>query len=161
MTRIRLAPYLLIAPSVLFLTVLFIVPMLQAIALAFHSADGWGAGNFLRMTGDLNFSDAVTDTFEIVVLAVPLQLALAIGMSMMLRHVNRGRDIVLWIWSIPLGISDLAAGIVWLSILNDQGYLNSLLFRFGLISGPVSYLTYETPVALLAAIAIAELWRAT
>ncbi len=79
MTRIRLAPYLLIAPSVLFLTVLFIVPLLQTIALAFQDSGGWGTGNFRRMAGDLNFNDAVIDTFEIVVLAVPLQLALAIG----------------------------------------------------------------------------------
>ena len=65
------------------------------------------------------------NTFGIVVLAVPLQLCLALGMAMMLRHARRGRDIVLWIWSIPLGISDLAAGIVWLAILTDQGYLNT------------------------------------
>ena len=59
---------------------------------------------------------------------VPLQLALALGMAMMLRHVRRGRDIVLWIWTIPLGISDLAAGLVWLAILTDHGYLNTVLF---------------------------------
>jgi multiple sugar transport system permease protein len=82
-------------------------------------------------------------------------------MAMMLRHVQRGRDIVLWIWSIPLGISDLAAGLVWLAILTDRGYLNTVLNGLGLIKGPVSWLSYETPVALLAAIVVAEAWRAT
>jgi multiple sugar transport system permease protein len=161
MRGIRVIPYLLIAPAVLFLLVLFVVPLVQTMALAFQSDGGWNFGNFSRMANDINFNDAVTDTFEIVVIAVPLQLALALGMAMMLRHVQRGRDIVLWIWSIPLGISDLAAGLVWLAILNDRGFLNSLLFRVGLISSPQSYLTYETPIALLAAIVIAELWRAT
>ena len=161
MTRFQPTPYLLVLPSVVFLAVLFVVPMFQTIALAFQGPQGWSLGNFDRMAGDLNFRDAVFDTFKIVVLAVPLQLGLAIGMSMMLRHVRRGRDIVLWIWSIPLGISDLAAGIVWLAILNDQGYLNSILFRLGIISAPQSWLTYETPTALLAAIVVAELWRAT
>jgi len=92
---------------------------------------------------------------------VPLQLCLALGMAMMLRHVQRGRDIVLWIWSIPLGISDLAAGLVWLAILTDRGYLNTVLNGLGLIKGPESWLSYETPVALLAAIVVAEAWRAT
>jgi multiple sugar transport system permease protein len=92
---------------------------------------------------------------------VPLQLCLALGMAMMLRHVQRGRDIVLWIWSIPLGISDLAAGLVWLAILTDRGYLNTVLNGLGLIKGPASWLSYETPVALLAAIVVAEAWRAT
>jgi multiple sugar transport system permease protein len=82
-------------------------------------------------------------------------------MAMMLRHVRHGRDIVLWVWSIPLGISDLAAGLVWLAILTDRGYLNTLLFHLGIIAGPQSWLTYETPVALLVAIVMAEMWRAT
>jgi multiple sugar transport system permease protein len=113
------------------------------------------------MANDLNFSDAAANTFKIVVIVVPLQLCLALGMAMMLRHVQRGRDIVLWIWSIPLGISDLAAGLVWLAILTDRGYLNTVLNGLGLIKGPESWLSYETPVALLAAIVVAEAWRAT
>lgn len=159
--RKALAPYLLIAPSVLFLAVLFMVPLVQTITLAFQREAAWSMGNFARMTNDLNFSDAVYNTFKIVLVVVPLQLALAIGMSLMLRHIQRGRDIVLWIWSIPLGISDLAAGLVWLAILNDRGYLNSVLYHLGLIGSPQSYLTYETPIALLGAIILAEMWRAT
>lgn len=157
----RHVPYLLIAPSLIFLTVLFLVPLVQTIALAFQADGGWSTANFSRMANDLNFSDAVTNTFEIVVIVVPLQLCLALGMAMMLRHVQRGRDIVLWIWSIPLGISDLAAGLVWLAILTDHGYLNTVLNGLGLIKGPESWLSYETPVALLVAIVVAEAWRAT
>ena len=157
----RHVPYLLIAPSLIFLTVLFLVPLGQTIALAFQADGGWSTANFSRMANDLNFSDAAANTFKIVVIVVPLQLCLALGMAMMLRHVQRGRDIVLWIWSIPLGISDLAAGLVWLAILTDRGYLNSVLNGLGLIKGPESWLSYETPVALLAAIVVAEAWRAT
>jgi multiple sugar transport system permease protein len=161
MRRAGPLPYLLIAPAVVFLAVLFLVPLVQTIALAFQADGAWSLDNFQRMATDINFSDALTNTLEIVIVAVPLQLALALGMAMMLRHVGRGRDILLWVWSIPLGISDLAAGLVWLAILNDQGYLNSLLFRLGLIGAPQSWLTYETPVALFAAIVVTELWRAT
>jgi multiple sugar transport system permease protein len=157
----RHVPYLLIAPSLIFLTVLFLVPLGQTIALAFQADGGWSTANFSRMANDLNFSDAAANTLKIVVIVVPLQLCLALGMAMMLRHVQRGRDIVLWIWSIPLGISDLAAGLVWLAILTDRGYLNTVLNGLGLIKGPESWLSYETPVALLAAIVVAEAWRAT
>jgi multiple sugar transport system permease protein len=92
---------------------------------------------------------------------VPLQLLLALAMAMMLQHVRGGRDIVLWIWSIPLGISDLAAGLVWLAILTDKGYLDTVHLGLGVLSGPQSWLSYETPATLLAAIVVAELWRAT
>lgn len=157
----RYIPYLLIAPSLAFLAVLFFVPLVETVALAFQADGAWSAANFARMAGDLNFTDAVVNTFEIVVIVVPLQLFLALAMAIMLQHVRGGRDIVLWIWSIPLGISDLAAGLVWLAILTDKGYLNTVLLRLGVVSGPQSWLSYETPATLLAAIVVAELWRAT
>ena len=157
----RVIPYLLIAPSLAFLTVLFFVPLVETVALAFQADGAWSAVNFARMAGDLNFTDAVVNTFEIVVIVVPLQLLLALAMAMILQHVRGGRDIVLWIWSIPLGISDLAAGLVWLAILTDKGYLNTVLLRLGVLSGPQSWLSYETPATLFAAIVVAELWRAT
>jgi multiple sugar transport system permease protein len=159
--RARYIPYLLIAPSLGFLTVLFFVPLVQTIALAFEAGGRWSTENFARMGADLNFADAVVNTFEIVVVVVPLQLLLALAMAMMLQHVRGGRDIVLWIWSIPLGISDLAAGLVWLAILTDKGYLNTVLVDLGLLTGPQSWLSYETPATLFAAIVVAELWRAT
>ncbi|HEX3349537.1 MAG TPA: sugar ABC transporter permease, partial [Acetobacteraceae bacterium] len=145
----------------LFLAILFFVPLVRTVTLAFQSDGAWSSVNFATMANDLNFNDAVVDTFEIVCIVVPLQLVLALVMSLMLQRVKAGRGIVLWIWSIPLGISDLAAGLVWLAILNDKGYLNSFLAWIGLIPAPVSYLTYETPITLLAAIVVAELWRAT
>ena len=157
----RVIPYLLIAPSLAFLAILFFVPLVQTVALAFQADGIWSTENFTRMTGDLNFTDAVVNTFELVVIVVPLQLLLALAMAMMLQHLRGGRDIVLWIWSIPLGISDLAAGLVWLAILTDKGYLNTILVRLGVLSGPQTWLSYETPATLLAAIVVAELWRAT
>lgn len=159
--RRRLAPYLLIAPSLLFLLLLFFIPLIQTIALAFQTDTGLGLGKFEQMVGDLDFITAIKDTFGLVVVVVPLQLALALGMAMMLRKVRRGRDLVLWIWTIPLGISDLAAGLAWLSILTERGYFNTILFHLRLISQPESWLTYETPAALFLAIVIAEMWRAT
>lgn len=159
--KTRYIPYLLIAPSLGFLTLLFFVPLVQTIALAFQAEGAWSMENFARMAADLNFMDAVVNAFEIVVIVVPLQLLLALAMAMMLQHLRGGRDIALWIWSIPLGISDLAAGLVWLAILTDKGYLNTVLVKLGVLSGPQSWLSYETPTTLLAAIVVAELWRAT
>jgi multiple sugar transport system permease protein len=161
MRSATLRPYLLIAPSVAFLLLLFIVPLVQTVALAFDTPSGPGTGNFVQMLTDLDFGDAVRNSFMLVLCVVPLQLAAALGMSMMLRHVRWGRDLVLWIWTIPLGISDLAAGLVWLAILTDKGYLNTVLFKLGVIPAPQSWLTYETPGALFVGILIAELWRAT
>ncbi len=50
--RVRLLPYLLVAPSVLFLAVIFFVPLVQTVALAFTGGGGFGFANFARMAGD-------------------------------------------------------------------------------------------------------------
>jgi multiple sugar transport system permease protein len=82
-------------------------------------------------------------------------------MGLMLQKLNVGRDLVLWVWTIPLAVSDLAAGLVWLAILQDSGYLNSALYALGVLQEPTSWLNAETPITLFLGIAVAEVWRAT
>jgi multiple sugar transport system permease protein len=157
----RALPYLLIGPATIFLILLFVVPLVQTIALAFVDGGQWSLTNFRKMTADLNFGLSLKNTFLLVLVVVPLQLAMALAMGMMLQKLDKGRDFVLWIWTIPLGVSDLAAGLVWLAILQDRGYLNTLLAAAGLIDGPTNWLSYEQPVSLFIGVAIAEIWRAT
>lgn len=157
----RALPYLLLAPSLVFLAAIFLLPLVQTIALSFSEGGVPSLGNYRRMVSDLNFGLALRNTFLLVLVVVPIQLALALGMSVMIEKIGRGRDLVLWIWTIPLGVSDLAAGLVWLAILQDRGYLNSALYGLGLIDGPTAWLTYETPGTLFLGVVLAEIWRAT
>lgn len=157
----RWLPYLLIAPATLFLGVFFLVPLVQTIALSFQGEAGASLDNYRRMASDLNFGLALRNTFLLVAVVIPLQVMLALGMGLMLQKMTRGRDLVLWVWTIPLGVSDLAAGLAWLAIMQNTGYLNSALFALGLISGPTAWLNAETPGTLFAAVVLAEVWRAT
>ena len=161
MTQSRLLPYLLIAPATIFLLLLFVVPLVQTIALAFAENGQTSLGNFRKMLADINFGISLTNTFLLVAVVVPLQIAFALAMAMMLQKLEKGRDLVLWIWTVPLGISDLAAGLVWLSIMQDRGYLNSALDALGVIDGPANWLSYEAPVSMFVAVVLAEVWRAT
>lgn len=154
-------PYLLLAPSVLFLAVFFVYPLIETVALSLKGPAGFSFANYTRMAGDLNFGTAIGNTFLLVAVVVPIQLAFALAMAQMLSKLRSGRDLVLWVWTIPLGVSDLAAGLVWLALLTDRGYLNTVLFGLGLIDGPTGWLSYETPATLFVAIVLAEVWRAT
>ncbi len=155
-------PYLLIAPSVVFLLVLFVWPLAETALLAFRTEDGEFTTRYLeRMAGDLNFGLSLRNTLMLVAVVVPLQVALALGMALMLQKLQRGRMGFLYIWTIPLGVSDLAAGLAWLAIFTDRGYFNSVLNGLGLASGPVSWLSYQEPLALFVCVVIAEIWRAT
>jgi multiple sugar transport system permease protein len=160
-TRASFAPYALIAPSVLFLAALFLWPLVQTIWLSIADGEGTSLANYERMAADLNFSLAIRNTFLLTAVVVPIQIALALGMAVMVSKLEKGRDLALWVLTIPLGISDLAAGLAWLSLLQNSGYLNSALYGLGLIPGPTGWLSQETPFTLFLGIALAEVWRAT
>lgn len=154
-------PYLLILPTVVFLALLFVVPLVQTIWLAVSENGVPSLANMTTMASDINFGRSILNTFLLTLAVVPIQIAMALVMGTMVSKVDGGRETILWIWTIPLGISDLAAGMVWLSILQNTGYLNTLLFNLGVIERQTAWLTYQTPVALFIGIAIAEIWRGT
>ena len=160
--RRNLAPYLLLLPSVIFLLAFFLWPMVQALIMAFQTGQGaFTLDNFRTMVNDINFWDALRDTLMLLVIIVPLQVVLALVMALLINAGLRFSGLFLYVWTIPLAISDLAAGIVWLSIFTERGYINSILREFGLINLPISFLSYENPAGIVTAIVAAEVWRAT
>jgi multiple sugar transport system permease protein len=154
------AAYVLLAPTVLFMAVFFLWPMLQAIGLAFvDNAGQFSLQPLQTMVSDVNFWPAIKDTLLLTIVIVPSQLVLALIMALLLMAGLRYTGFFLYAWAVPLGISDLASGIVWFAIFTQNGYVNSLLQSIGL--GQVTFLSYETPVTLFFVAVIAEAWRAT
>jgi multiple sugar transport system permease protein len=155
-------PYLLLLPTVLFLAVFFAWPMVESLILAFQDADGaFSLEPIRRMSGDIAFWEAIRNTVILTLIIVPSQVILALVMALLLTAGLRGTGLFLYAWAVPLAISDLAAGLVWLSIFTDRGYLNSVLVSLGLSQNGFPFLSYEQPVSLFLAVAVAETWRAT
>lgn len=149
----------LIAPSVLFMALLFGWPVVQGVLQAVRSDEGFTGEFVARMVADPYFWPAVRNTVLLIVVLIPVQFALAVGMALLLRATPRLGGLYFYIWAIPLAVSDLAAGLVWLAVFTDRGYLNSVLAGVGL--EPVAWLAFDNPASLFAAVLIAELWRAT
>ena len=78
-------PYVLIAPSVLFLLVFFVYPFVEVFIQAFTSSDGQvGLSNFENIFTDYNFLPSLKNTLLLALVVVPVQLCMAIGMSLMI-----------------------------------------------------------------------------
>lgn len=158
----RTLPYLLLAPAAIFLCLFFLYPFILVAVQAFSAGDrGFTLENFQTMADHWKFNVAFSNTMWLALIVVPAQLILSLLMATMVMKMQRGRDIFLYIWTIPLGISDLAAGLIWLSIFEQQGFLNSILFNLGLIETPTAHLSYQNWYTVFIAIALAEIWRAT
>ena len=160
--RLGWAPYALLLPSAIFLAVFFAAPMVQAFALAFEGPDGgFGLANVERMFGDSSFRSALLTTLALVVLVIPIQFALAMSMALVINAKLKGQGMWLYVYALPLGISELAAGIVWVSIFTQSGWLNSILMGLGITDSPITWQSAETPWLLIGCVVIAEAWRAT
>lgn len=153
------AAMLLIAPSIVFMTLLFGWPMVSGILQAFGGPEGLTTANFTRMAQDPYFWSSVGNTLLLIVVMIPIQFVLALAMALLIRAKPRGSSVYFYIWAIPLAVSDLAAGLVWLTVFTDRGYLNSVLASVGL--EPVSWLAYDNYASMFMAVLIAEVWRAT
>lgn len=157
----RLLPYLLLAPATLFLCVFFLYPFVLVAVQAFTGDTGVTLDHFQTMFGHWKFGTTFSNTMLLAATVVPIQLVLALAMASVVTKVNRGRDIVLYVLTIPLGISDLAAGLIWLSIFDQSGFLNSMLSGLGVIEHPVMFLGYQNKGIIFLAVVLAEIWRAT
>jgi multiple sugar transport system permease protein len=157
----RALPYLLLLPATLFLCVFFLYPF---VLVAWESVTRGGAvtlENYQRMASHWKFPTAFWNTLLLAALVVPIQLAMALTMASIVTKLEKGRSTLLYIFAIPLGISDLAAGLIWLAIFEQSGFLNSLLHALGVIDRPVLFLSYQNTWVILIAIVLAEVWRAT
>jgi multiple sugar transport system permease protein len=160
--RLGWAPYALLAPSLVYLAVFFALPMVNAFGLAFQGDEGgYSLEPIRRMLGDERFAKALTTTLLLVVIIVPIQFVVAMGMALVVNARLKGTDLWLYVFALPLGVSELAAGIVWFSIFTEQGWLNSLLTQVGILDRPFIFLDYQRPTLLLLTIVVAEAWRAT
>jgi multiple sugar transport system permease protein len=158
----KFLPYWLIAPATLFTVALFVLPFWGVASLAFTGADGgWSLQPFREMASNWKFFSALSNTLWLALLVIPLQLALALAMAQMLSQIRKGRDLLLYVWTVPLGISDLAAGIIWLAIFEQTGFLNTVLHAVGAVGEPYNFLAFQNTGSILLAVVLAEVWRAT
>ncbi len=107
------------------------------------------------------FGPALRTTLLLMVIIIPIQFVLAMIMSLVIQARLKGHTSWLYIYAIPLGVSDLAVGIVFFAIFTQNGFLNSILEGVGIIDSPATFLSADTKGWIIVAIIVAEVWRAT
>lgn len=95
-----------------------------------------GGANYKKLLSDPRLASALKVTFTYVFVSVPLQLAAALGLALLLDRGMRGLAIYRSVFYLPslLG-SSVAIAILWRQIFGAEGLINQLLGLFG-IQGP-------------------------
>ena len=136
--RENLAAYLFLAPWLVGLVLITVGPMLASLYLAFTDynlleAPTWiGVENFTRMFADERLHNSLRVTFIYVLVSVPLQLALALLLAVVLDRGLRGMAFYRSVFYLPslLG-SSVAIAILWRQVFGGEGLINHVLGWFG------------------------------
>jgi multiple sugar transport system permease protein len=154
-------PYWLILPTVAYMGIFFVWPMIQAFELSVRVGGVWTFSPFRTMYHDIRFGQALHFTLLFIAIIIPVQFVLALTMALIANSTIRGRGIFLFLFILPLGASDLAAGLAWSSIFTQHGYLNTILQDLGLQHVPYIWINPQHQTHLILEIVAAEVWRST
>jgi multiple sugar transport system permease protein len=140
--REGVAGYVFLSPWLLGLMGVTAVPMLLSLYLSFTNYDTlssfsdvrWiGLDNYQRMfTADPHYLHAVRVTVLFALITVPLKLAAALGVALLLNRAWRGVGLFRGLFYLPslLGGS-VALALVWFAMFSRDGSFNALLSVFG------------------------------
>ncbi|MFD5911247.1 carbohydrate ABC transporter permease [Streptomyces massasporeus] len=138
------AAWVFLSPWVLGAIVLILLPMAVSLYLSFTDYDlfnppKWvGLRNYVQMfTEDPRYWRSVVTTLTYVVIAVPLQLALALVVALALKGMKRGKGFYRSAFYAPslLGAS-MSIALVWRAVFNDGGTVDNLLGTGGWVNKP-------------------------
>ena len=156
----------LAAPGTLWLVVLFAVPFYAVAAVAFGYRDPifgskpewdpryWSFDAFLdvlhrSLFGDLRVVFVRTLVFVLVALALCALIGYPVAYYLA-RHAGRRRGLLLALILAPWWINFLTRMLAWLSLLQDDGYINRALMTFNVIDTPVRWLSGNPYTVVLA-----------
>lgn len=162
---VRIAyPYLLIAPAMIAIIVLIILPIIQGVAMSFFAtmfgekAPFIGFNNYLRMVRSPDFLHVVWITLVYTFVSVIGCFVIAMAIALLSNANYRGRVVARVIMTTPWAIPEVAACLIWGWILNyEYGVLNHILKAVRLIAEPVGWL--QNPKVALATVLGVTLWK--
>ncbi|MFI5734900.1 carbohydrate ABC transporter permease [Kribbella sp. NPDC051587] len=136
--RDNVTAYLFLSPWLVGLFAITIGPMVASLYLAFTDynlieAPQWiGLENFTRMLSDERLHNSLRVTFTYVFVSVPLQLAIALLLAVVLDRGVRGMAFYRSVFYLPslLG-SSVAIAILWRQVFGTEGLLNQVLALIG------------------------------
>lgn len=132
------AGYLFLLPWLVGLFAFTLGPMLASLYLSLtdynliQAPNFIGLGNYAEMLADTRLHQSLGVTFTYVAVGVPLQLALALGIALLLDKGMRGLPIYRSVFYLPsmLGGS-VAIALLWRQIFGTTGLVNQVLQVFG------------------------------
>ncbi|MDF2473872.1 MAG: sugar transporter permease [Lachnospiraceae bacterium] len=153
--------YAMIAPVTLGLIAFYFYPFFQVIFDSFYKIGSFdrrlgfvGIDNYTKMLADKEMWQTLMNTFQYVIIIVPLTVVFSMLIAVLLNKKVKGLSIFRVIYFLPAITMAAAISMVWRWIFNgDYGILNGLIGTFGL--DPVQWLnSKQTALFCICCVAI-------
>lgn len=156
--------WFMIAPTMIGLMVLNIIPTFQTLYLSFFKSGAFGKGNifvglenYKNMIADPQVWHAVRNTLAYTLGVVPATIIIAMVVAVFLNGKLKGKGIYRTIYFIPMVAAPAAVTMVWKWLYNrDYGLINHMLETIGL--GKVDWI--DNPRVAMLSIIIIGVWSA-
>lgn len=160
-------PHLLISPSLLIILGVFIIPVFYSLFtsvchydMASRTFEFVGLKNYISMFGDKYFLNSMKLTLVFTVLSVFAEIALGIGVAVVLNQKFFGRGFVRGLMILPWALPSVVNAVMWKWILNgNYGVLNAALLKFNIIDAPHVWL--GQPDSAFISMLLVNIWKET
>lgn len=164
----RILGLLLIAPAILAILGVVLLPMLNSLWLSFQQHDLsrpqedafiWFR-NYADLLKDPRYLNSLQATFKFSLFSVFIELILGVAIALILNQEFRGRGFVRGLMILPWAMPSIVNAAMWKWIYNaDYGALNALLSQLHIISEYKVWLAEPTTAMVL--IILANVWKET
>lgn len=159
--------YLSLAPTVILLLALTVLPIVWLAAMSLHTiawqggAAQWtfvGLGNYLSMPGNVFFAAALRNTVLFVIVCVAVEMLLGFALALMVSRLVRGRMLFIAIFLLPILVPAIVIGAIFKLMYNyDFGLVNDIV---GLLGLPAQDWLGDPNLAL-ASVIVVDIWHWT
>jgi trehalose/maltose transport system permease protein len=117
-----------------------------------------GLDNYLEALGSSEFWEAMKTTVLFTAISVTLELAIGLGMALVMHRAFRGRALLRAVVLVPWAILTVVTAITWRTIFEPElGFVNTMLSSLSLPGGDVVWLGTEGYA--LGAMILADVWK--
>lgn len=133
----RINPVLaFILPGLLGFTIFYIWPFIISLGYAFvdKSVNGSFAGlsNFIDLFKNKPYLRGLKNTIEFISICVPLNICISLGVAMLIKGMEKYKELFILIFLIPLVIPSGSMVFFWRMFFEYNGFLNNMLFQVGM-----------------------------
>ena len=162
-TRRALWAYTFLLVPLLFFLAIRVAPAVSSLYISLHE---WnvispekpfvGLQNFKTLSRDPKFGQAAVNTVRYVLAGIPIQIALGLGLALLLQRINRFRGFFRALYFLPFVTPIVAASWVWQWMYSQNfGPLNQILVALSLPAQPF----LRSPGQALYAVAALVVWQ--